>query len=73
MSRDAQLYSLAETRQPPHPPAFGLAYTRSLLVSQDRRHIFVTLLNYQKENGIGVEDRSSLQFLNFMKIKYYIV
>jgi hypothetical protein len=28
---------------PPHPPAFGLIYcTRALLVSQDRRHLFVT-------------------------------
>jgi hypothetical protein len=30
----AQLYSLAETRNP--------SYTRALLVSQDRRHLFVT-------------------------------
>jgi hypothetical protein len=38
-----QLYSLAETPQlPPYPPAFGLIYTRALLVSQDRRHHFVT-------------------------------
>ncbi len=29
-------------RNPP-PPAFGRIYTRALLVSQDRRHIFVTL------------------------------
>jgi hypothetical protein len=41
-----QLYSLAETPQPsplpPHSPAFGLIYsTRALLVSQDRRHLFV--------------------------------
>jgi hypothetical protein len=33
----AQLYSLAETPQTSHPPAFG-----ALLVSQDRRHLFVT-------------------------------
>jgi hypothetical protein len=26
----------------PPPPAFGLIYTRPLLVSQDRRHLFVT-------------------------------
>ena len=39
----AQLYSLAETRLPPIHTAFGLVYTRALLVSQDRRHLlFVT-------------------------------
>jgi hypothetical protein len=38
VTRCAQLYSLAETRQPPHPLAFGLAYTGALLVS----HLFVT-------------------------------
>jgi hypothetical protein len=27
---------------PPHPPAFGLVYTRALLVSQDKLHLFVT-------------------------------
>jgi hypothetical protein len=26
----------------PPPPAFGLIYTRALLVSHDRRHLFVT-------------------------------
>ncbi len=29
-------------RKPPHGPALG-SYTRALLVSQDRRHLFVTL------------------------------
>ncbi len=40
----AQLYSLAETPQPPPPflPHLG-SYTRALLVSQDRRHLYVTL------------------------------
>jgi hypothetical protein len=39
-----QLSSLAETRTPPppHPPAFGLTYEEALLVSQARRHLFVT-------------------------------
>ncbi len=39
----AQLYSLAETQQllPPPPPHLG-SYMRSLLVSEDRRHFFVT-------------------------------
>ncbi len=39
----AQLYSLAETPSP-HPPAFLGSYTSALLVmvSQDRRNIFVT-------------------------------
>jgi hypothetical protein len=36
----AQLYSLAETTHPPPPPDLG-SYTRALLVSQDRRHLFV--------------------------------
>ncbi len=41
----AQLYSLAETPQPlpPPPPTPGNylgSYTRALLVSQDRRHLF---------------------------------
>ncbi len=38
-----QLYSLAETPlpPPPPPPAFGLIY-EGALVSQDRRHLFVT-------------------------------
>ncbi len=38
----AQLYLLAETQQPPHPPPPLGSYTRALLVSQDRRHLFVT-------------------------------
>jgi hypothetical protein len=39
----AQLYSLAETPQPPTPipPHLG-SYARALLVVQDRRHLFVT-------------------------------
>jgi hypothetical protein len=41
----AQLYSLAETPQP-RPPPIPLhlgSYMRALLVSQDRRNLFVTL------------------------------
>jgi hypothetical protein len=34
----AQLYLLAETRKPPTPTPL----IRALLVSQDRRHLFVT-------------------------------
>ncbi len=34
----AQLYPLAETQQLPPSPS----YTRALLVSQDRRHLFIT-------------------------------
>jgi hypothetical protein len=51
-------------RNPP-PPAFGLIYegTKALLVSQDRRHLFVTpwggtlqtLENIIKENGSTLE------------------
>jgi hypothetical protein len=37
----AQLYSLAENPATPPPPHLG-SYTRALLVSQDRRHLFVT-------------------------------
>ncbi len=36
----AQLYSLAVTRQPPIPQHLS-SYTRALLISQDRRHLFV--------------------------------
>ncbi len=36
-----QLYSLAETPQPQLPPHLG-SYTGALLVSQHRRHLFVT-------------------------------
>jgi hypothetical protein len=35
------LHSLAKTPLPPHTPHLG-SYTRTLLVSQDRRHIYVT-------------------------------
>jgi hypothetical protein len=40
----AQLYSLGETPQPPPPPNTPHldSYTRALLVSKDRRHLFVT-------------------------------
>jgi len=31
--------------QPPHPPHLG-SYTRAMSVSQDRRHLFVTLLHF---------------------------
>jgi len=37
----AQLYSLAETPQPPIPPHWD-SNTRALLVRKDRRHICVT-------------------------------
>ncbi len=47
MKRDvhtpAQLYSLAETPQLPPSPRIWTRITRTLLVSQDRRHLFVTL------------------------------
>ncbi len=36
----AHLYSMAETPQSPPPPHLG-SYTRALLVSQDRRHLYV--------------------------------
>jgi hypothetical protein len=36
-----KLYSLAETPQLPPPPHLG-SNTRALLVSQDRRHLFIT-------------------------------
>jgi hypothetical protein len=41
----AQLYSLAETLHP--HPHLG-SYTRALLVSQDRRHVFVTPWSIKK-------------------------
>jgi hypothetical protein len=44
MCSGAQLYSLAETppTPPPTPPPLLGSYTRALLVSQDRQHLFVT-------------------------------
>ncbi len=39
----AQLFSLAETPQLPHSPRSWTRITRALLVSKDRRHLFVTL------------------------------
>ncbi len=42
-ARCAQLFSFVETRTPP-PPTFGLIYEGGLLVSQERRHLFVTPL-----------------------------
>jgi hypothetical protein len=46
-----QLYSLAETPQvPPSPRRWG-SYTRALLVSQDRRHLFVTPLRLPNLRG----------------------
>ena len=41
----AQLYSLAETPQTPALPPRLCSYKRALLVSQDRRHLFVTPFN----------------------------
>jgi hypothetical protein len=38
----AQLYSLAETPQLPPLPPHRDSYTRALLVSKDRRHLFVS-------------------------------
>jgi hypothetical protein len=38
-----RLYSLAQTPLLPPPPSHLGSYTRALLVSQDRRHLFVTL------------------------------
>jgi hypothetical protein len=69
-----QLYSLSETLQlPPFPPHLG-SYTRALLVSQDRRHLFVTpwaevfinkiifnqkqLLSHAKPNFLNLNQRS---------------
>ncbi len=42
----AQLYSLVETPQPPPPPPHVGSYSRALLVSQDRRHLFVTIKKF---------------------------
>jgi hypothetical protein len=33
---------ICDSASPPPPPAFGLIYTRALLVSRERRHLFVT-------------------------------
>ncbi len=45
---------------PPLPPHFGSSYTRALLVSQDRRHLFVTPcsrgFHYWTKNGVFCSD-----------------
>jgi hypothetical protein len=63
MSREcAQLY-LAKTRNPP-PPPFWDSYTRALLlVSKDRRHLFVAPWVLPTEKGGGVEDLGDQYFL----------
>ncbi len=43
-----QLYSLAET---PQPPPIGTRITRALLVSKDRRHLFVTTCSSASVSG----------------------
>jgi hypothetical protein len=57
MGAGVQLFSLAETPQlPPLPPHLG-SYTRALLVSQDRQHLFVTrILNIPIGAGDHGED-----------------
>jgi hypothetical protein len=45
-----QLYSLAET---PRLPTHWVSYTRALLVSQDRRHLFVTPLPGSVDFGLA--------------------
>ncbi len=53
-----QLYSLAETPQLPPSPRIWTRITRTLLVSKDRRHLFVTPWSHvntqQKNQEIGV-------------------
>ncbi len=46
------LHSLAETQQPHIPPHLG-SFTRALLVSQDRRHLFVTPCEQRKNCRMG--------------------
>ncbi len=64
----AQLYSLAETPQFP-PPRTWTRITRALLVSQDRRHLFVTpwlvviiLIRYPMNQGSQHENIFSFMF-----------
>ncbi len=59
----AQLYSLDETQQPaPLHPSLELgSFTRSLLVSQDKRHLFVTPWVYRLAvvKAVNREDKRS--------------
>jgi hypothetical protein len=57
----AQMCGLAETPQPPPlPPHLG-SYTRSLLVSQDRRHLFVTpCLGSVSWSLLAISDRKTV-------------
>ncbi len=41
-STKSPVYSCTQTRPPPPPPPHLGSYTRALLVSQNRRHLFVT-------------------------------
>ncbi len=66
-----QLYSLAETPQP-LPPLLG-SYTRALLVSQDRQHLFVTPCNLPPQNGPNKYYHLMLNFLACLVEKILIV
>ncbi len=55
---------LMKPRKPPPPPHLG-SYMRALLVSQGRRHLFVTPLVKMKNNG---EDVCSVEAAHVMKI-----
>jgi hypothetical protein len=58
MSRDVKSYTHWLRPGNPHSPAFRLAYTRALLVSQDGRHLFVTPLPQREQSEL--ETRSAL-------------
>jgi hypothetical protein len=55
-----QLYSLAETPQLPPSPPLG-SYTRALLVSQKRQHLFVTPWMFPIEFKLCIIDESEFR------------
>ena len=69
------LYSLAETPQLSPFPAFGLTYEGTIVVSQGRRHIFVTpwvryhFLHGKPDRG---QKRNSWLFCLYVQVEYRV-
>jgi hypothetical protein len=68
----AQLYSFAETPQlPPIPPHWD-SYTRALLVSQDRRHLFVTPWTSRSDSSM-ILNKNVTKAIKVRHMKYYYI